>query len=124
MPDNDLGPGFIGPAAFLSIVEACGPGYLAALAATPALSSAELAAPIEQRQAAQRARAASLAIQALLAGAALNIDGAMLVLGTACGAILAQCPLERYQALYDLFQGQFTATLASASLAQRKTIDG
>lgn len=124
MADPDVPTGFVGPDVFRSVVEACGPGYLAALAATPAVSGAEMGAPIEQRQAAQRARAASLAIHALLAGTGLSPDGAMLVLATACGALMAQCPLERYQALYDMFQRQFSDTLASASLAQRKGLDG
>ena len=116
--------GFADREAFTDLVRKGAPLYLGALQLTSIPEAVEDTLTPEMRQAAQHTRAASMAIQALLAGSPLDMGGCMVVLGAAAGALLAQCPLERYQALYDMFQSQFSATLANASLALRDRIDG
>lgn len=116
--------GFVAPATFRSLVESGAALYLGALAATPAVTATEQAAPEDTQLVAHHTRAAALAIQAILAGSPLSSEGVMLVMGATVGALLGQCPMEQYQGLYDTFQSQFASTLAQVSLAQRPAIDG
>lgn len=124
MTETDAAKGFVSQDEFKSLVQDAAGLYSAALESTPATSEAEAAAPEEDRFAAHHTRAASLAIQALLAGSPLSQRGLMVVLGATCGALLGQAPMAEYQELYELFQSQFAETIAQVSLAQRSHLNG
>lgn len=124
MTETNQAQGFVNPETFKSLVADAVVLYSAALETTPGISAAEAEAPEADRFAAHQTRAASLAIQALLAASPLSQRGLMVVLGITCGALLGQCPMEQYQELYQLFQSQFAETIAQVSLAQRPGMNG
>lgn len=78
----------------------------------------------EMASSARHTATAALAIQALLAGSPLNVDGVMLVMGVVAGSLLGQAPMADHQRLFNLFQDQYAKTLAQVSLSKRVGLNG
>jgi hypothetical protein len=109
---------------FNSLVEAAAPLYTASFATSADEPGVEGQGSREDRLAARHIAATSLSIQALVAGAPLTRQGAMLALGAACGSLLGQCEMTEHRELYRLFQSQFSKVMGSVTMALRERMDG
>jgi hypothetical protein len=69
-------------------------------------------------------RAASIAMQGLLAAAPLSPKGTMVAMAIALGSYIGQQPMQTHSELYKAFSEQLATALAAATMMKREAFDG